>query len=100
MQNIFGMLKQAHQLKREMGKINEGLAAIEAEGAAGKGAVRAVMDGQMKLTRLTISPELLARGDAEALGGLVLAAVNQARERVQKLAADAMRTLANLHGQH
>lgn len=95
---IYGMLKQAHQLTREMGRVNEGLAAIEAEGSAGKGAVRAVMDGQMRLTRVTIAPELLTRGDADALSELILAAVNQAREQAQKLAAEAVRKMAGVPG--
>lgn len=96
MQNIFGMLKQAQQMKREMGRVSEGLAAIEAEGSAGKGLVRVAMDGQLKLKRVTIAPELLARGDAAALGELVLAAVNQARENAQKLAAETVRQMAGL----
>lgn len=99
MGTIFGMLKQAHQLKREMARVNDGLAAIEAEGSAGKGAVRAVMDGQMRLTRVTIAPELLTRGDADALSDLILAAVNQAREQAQKLAAEAVRKMAGVPGE-
>jgi nucleoid-associated protein EbfC len=98
MQNIFGMLKDAHRLKREMGRVSEGLAALETEGVAGKGRVRVAMDGQMKLKRVTIAPELLARGDAAALGELVVAAANQARENAQKLAAEAMRKMAGVPG--
>lgn len=97
-QNIFGMLKDAHRLRREMSRVGEGLAALEAEGEAAKGLVRVTMDGQMKLKRVTISPELLARGDAAALGELVVAAANHARENAQRLAADAMRKMAGAPG--
>lgn len=98
MNNIFGMLKQAHQMKREMGRVSEGLAALEAEGTAGKGLVTVAMDGQMKLKRVTIAPELIARGDAGTVGEMVVAAANQARERAQRLAAEAMRKLAGVPG--
>ncbi len=96
MQNILGMLKNANRLRREMSRVGEGLAAIEAEGAAAKGLVRVAMDGQMRLKRVAIAPEILARGDAAAVGELVVAAANQARENAQKLAAEAMRKMAGI----
>lgn len=98
MNNIFGMLKQAHQMKREMGKVSQGLAALEAEGTAGKGLVKVTMDGQMKLKRVTIAPELITRGDAAVVGEMVVAAANQAREQAQQLAAEAMRKMAGMPG--
>jgi nucleoid-associated protein EbfC len=92
--NIFDMLKQAHTLKREMGKVSEGLAGVEAEGTSCKGPVSVRVDGTMKITKVTIGPELLARGDARALEEMVLEAAHQAREKVKGLAAESMKKIA------
>jgi len=92
--NIFNMLKQAHTLKQGMGKVSEELAGVEAEGVSGRGLVTVVMDGQMRVKRVTIAPELLSRGDPDALGEMVAEAVNRAREKAQGLAAEAMRKIA------
>ncbi|MDD5555855.1 MAG: YbaB/EbfC family nucleoid-associated protein [bacterium] len=94
MRNPFEMLKQAHSLRKEMGRIDAGLAAISAEGIAGGGAVRIGMDGRMRITAVSIAPELLARGDAHAIERMVLEASNDAREKAQRLAAEKMRALA------
>jgi len=92
--NIFNLLTQAHKLKREMGKVSEGLAGIEAEGLSSGGLVSVRMDGAMKITKVAIAPELLARGDARALAEMVLEAANDARVKAQRLAAESMKKIA------
>jgi DNA-binding YbaB/EbfC family protein len=94
MANIFNLLTQAHKLKREMGRVGEGLARIEAEGLSSGGLVSVRMDGTMKITKVAIAPELLARGDAGALAEMVLEAANHAREKAQRLAAESMKKIA------
>ncbi len=75
----------------EMGKINEGLAAIGPEGTAGKGAVQGG-DGRADEAHAPDDiPELLARGDAGPRRPGPRRG-ESGQERVQKLAADAMRT--------
>ena len=94
MANIFNMLKQAHTLKREMGKVSAGLAAIESEGVSRKGSVSVRMDGTMKITKVTIAPELLVRGDASVIEEMVVEAAQNAREKVQGLAAASVKKIA------
>ncbi|MCX6356276.1 MAG: YbaB/EbfC family nucleoid-associated protein [Candidatus Aureabacteria bacterium] len=93
MADIFGMLKQAHALKKEMGKMGELLARVDAEGVSGSGLVRVSMDGQMRVTRVSIDPACVARGDARALEQMVLQAMNAAREKAQALAAQEMKKI-------
>ena len=94
MANIFNMLKQAHTLKREMGKVSAGWAAIESEGVSRKGSVSVRMDGTMKITKVTIAPELLVRGDASVIEEMVVEAAQNAREKVQGLAAASVKKIA------
>ncbi|MEJ2745872.1 MAG: YbaB/EbfC family nucleoid-associated protein [bacterium] len=94
MANIFNMLKQAHTLKREMGKVSAGLATIESEGVSRKGQVSVKMDGTMKITKVTIAPELVAKGDVRAIEEMVVEAAQNAREKAQGLAAASMKKIA------
>ncbi len=98
MVKMFDMLKNAHKLKREMGKLNEGLAGIEAEGSAGNEAVRVRVDGQMKLKEIKIDPKLLEGGDAKSLEKLIVQALDDAQRKAQKLAAGAMSKLVGTGG--
>ena len=86
MPNVFNLLTQARKLKREMGEVSEGL--------SGGGLVSVRMDGTMKITKVAIAPELLARGDARALEEMVREAANHAREKAQGLAAESMKKIA------
>jgi DNA-binding YbaB/EbfC family protein len=88
------MLKQAHSLKREMGKVNAGLSAVEAEGSSRKGQVSVKMDGTMKITKVTIAPELVSRGDVRLIEDMVVEAAQNARQKVQGLAAASMKKIA------
>lgn len=94
MANIFSMLKQAHTLKREMGRVSAELSAVEAEGVSRKGQVSVKMDGTMKITKVAIAPELVTRGDARAIEEMVVEAAQNAREKVQGLAAASMKKIA------
>lgn len=90
---MFNMLKDAYKLKREMGRMKDGLASVEAEGISSDGGVRVVMDGQMRFKGVSIAQELIARGDALLLGDLIVQAANQAREKAQMLAAGELKKL-------
>ena len=80
-------LRQAQRIQAQIAKAQEELAQATVEGSAGGGVVRVVMTGQMKLQEVKISPEVLEAGDLGLLEDLVLAAVNEAVEKSQALAA-------------
>ena len=65
------------------------------EGAAGGGMVKAVLDGDGKVVRVDIAREAINPDDAEMLGDLVAAAVNDA---VAKVAAGKSEGLGALAG--
>lgn len=80
------ILRQAQQMQARLAKAQEELEALTVEGSAGGGAVKVVMNGRQKLQQVEIAPE--AAEDVEMLQDLVAAAVNDAQERVEKLAAE------------
>ena len=77
------MLRQAQQLQARLAKAQEELESLTVEGSAGGGVVKVVMNGHQTLQRVEIAPE--ATEDREMLQDLVVAAVNDAQARVQKL---------------
>lgn len=88
-----GMAGQLQKLQEEFAKTQERLGDESVEVTVGGGMVKAVMNGHQKLLSLTISPDAVDPEDVEMLQDLVLAAINEAVERSQGLAADKMGAL-------
>ncbi|MBC8448611.1 MAG: YbaB/EbfC family nucleoid-associated protein [Chloroflexi bacterium] len=74
-------------------KTQESLEEETVEVSVGGGAITVVMTGHQKLQSVTISPEAVDPDDVEMLQDLILAAVNEAVERSQGLAADRLSAL-------
>lgn len=93
MKNLGQLMKQAQQMQSKMAEMQEKLGALEVEGAAGGGVVRATVSGKGELKRLKIEPSLVDPKEVEVLEDLVVAAVNDARGKIDALAADEMKKL-------
>src|SRR5262245_43291814 len=78
------LLKDLPRIREEMGKLQGRLSEITAEGASGGGMVTAKMNGEMLLQALKLSDEAMALKDHEMLEDLIVAAVNQAGEKVRE----------------
>lgn len=81
--NLGKMMKQAQELQGKMAEMQERLAESEVEGSSGAGMVTAVLNGKNELKRLKIDPTLVDPADVEVLEDLVIAAVNDARTKVE-----------------
>lgn len=88
-----GMAGQLQKLQEEFARTQEKLGDETVEVTVGGGMVKAVMNGHQKLLSLQISPDAVDPEDVDMLQDLVLAAVNEAVERSQGLAADKMGSL-------
>ena len=88
-----GMAGQLQKLQDEFAKTQERLGDESVEVTVGGGMVKAVMSGHQKLLSLTISPDAVDPEDVEMLQDMVLAAINEAVERSQALAAEKMGAL-------
>jgi DNA-binding YbaB/EbfC family protein len=87
------MLKQAQQLQKKMEQLQEELLEKRVEGSAGGGMVTAVVNGRGEMIDVKIDPEAVDPEDVEILEDLIVAAVNQAREKAQQLAQEEMRKI-------
>jgi DNA-binding YbaB/EbfC family protein len=82
------LIQQAQQMQSRLAKAQQEIEAMMVEGTAGGGAVHVVMTGQQRLQKVQIAPEAVE--DVEMLQDLVLAAVNDAQEKVQKAVTEKM----------
>ncbi len=86
-------MKQVQDMQTRMAEMQEKLAEIEIAGNAGAGMVQATLNGKSELKRIKIDPSLMNPSETEVLEDLIVAAVNDARGRVEKHAQDEMSKL-------
>ena len=88
-----GMAGQLQKLQEEFAKTQDRLGDETVEVTVGGGMVKAVMTGQQKLLSITISPDAVDPDDVEMLQDMILAAINEAVEKSQGMAAEKMGAL-------
>lgn len=89
---MFNKLKQYKDLRSQAKSIQDTLA--QETVTTEKGGVKIVMDGNMKITSLTINEEL----SKESLEGTVADCVNDAIKKTQKLMAQKMQEMGGMPG--
>ncbi len=82
MKNLGQMMKQAQQLQAKMAEMQEGLADMEITGSSGGGMCQVTLNGKGEARRVKIDPSLVDPNDSEVLEDLILAAFNDARNKV------------------
>ena len=87
------MRQQIMKLQEEMLQTQEALGEQTVSATAGGGVVEVVMTGHQRVESVTIDPEVVDPDDVEMLQDLIVAAVNEAIERSQGLAAQQMGAL-------
>jgi len=83
-----GVMEQIQKLQEELVKAQEALAEETVTVTAGGGVITVVMTGHQRLQSVTIDPDVVDPDDVEMLQDLIVAAVNEAIERSQALAAE------------
>ncbi len=88
------MMKMMGQIKEVQGKVKEAqerLVHITAEGEAGAGMVKALVNGKKQVVSITIDDSLINDNDKEMIQDLTVAAINKAMEEVDVLAKEEMK---------
>ncbi len=75
------MMKQAQKMQEQMGKE---MKEMTVDASAGGGAVSVKMRGDFEVLELKLSPDTVKDGDVEMLQDLILAAINEARRKVEE----------------
>ena len=93
MKNIGQMMKQAQKMQQQMAEMQERLSALRIEGASGGGMVTATLNGKGELQGVKIDPSAIDPQDVEMLEDLIVAAVNDAKAKVEAQVAEEMRAV-------
>jgi DNA-binding YbaB/EbfC family protein len=84
MKNLGQMMKQVQEMQSKMAEMQEKLNDLEITGAAGGGMVQATLSGKGALKGIKIDPSLLKADEQEVLEDLIVAAVNDAKNKVDE----------------
>jgi len=87
------MMKQFQKMQAKMEEIQAELEQTQVEGTAGGGMVKVVANGKQDILEIKLEPEVVDPDDVEMLQDLIVAAVNQARQKAQELQAEKMSAL-------
>ena len=90
MKDIGKLLKQAQQVQAKVAEMQAELALKTVEASAGGGMVTVVMNGRNEVVSMKIEPEVVDPGDVEMLEDLVIAALNEARSKVEEMIQNEM----------
>lgn len=89
-----GLMKQAQKMQEEVKKAQEELAKLEVSGESGGGLVSVLMSGKHEVRRVKIDDSLL-KDDREMLEDLLVAAFNDAVNKIEKQSQERMSSMTN-----
>jgi DNA-binding YbaB/EbfC family protein len=88
------MLRQLQQMQAQISKAQQEIEESTVEASAGGGAVIVVVSGQPRVQSVKIEPEAVDPDDVEMLEDLIVAALNEALEKVRTMQAERFGSVA------
>ena len=93
MMNIQGLMKQAQMMQKKMQEEQAKLAEEEVEGSSGGGMVKVTLNGKFSMIKLQLDSSIIDKEEKEVLEDLIMAAYNDAKEKVDTKMNDSMAAL-------
>ena len=93
MVNLGNMMKQAQQLQKKMSEAQDKLNDIEVEGTSGGGVVKVIATAKGDLKKISLDDNLLKKEEKEILEDLIIAAINDAKQKGETAAQEEMKSL-------
>ena len=93
MKDLMGLMKQAQAMQQKLQDAQAELETIEVEGASGGGVVSVRVSGKGQLKAIAIDRSLMNPDEKEILEDLIVAAMNDARGKVDRVAQERMAEL-------
>lgn len=84
--NLQKMMKQAQEMQTKFVALQEEIGQREMEGSSGGGMVKATVSGKGELRKLSIDPKIIDPEEKEMLEDLIIAAVNDAKAKMDESA--------------
>jgi DNA-binding YbaB/EbfC family protein len=93
MKNLGQMMRQAQEMQERLAQMQANMAQLEVTGTAGGGMVQVTLSGKTEAKRVTIDPSLFEGKEVGVIEDLVVAAINDARAKVEAQMAERMSEL-------
>jgi nucleoid-associated protein EbfC len=93
MRDMMGLMKQAQEMQQKLQDAQAELENLEVGGSSGGGAVTVSVTGKGQLKGITIDPSLMNPDEKEILEDLIVAAMNDARTKSERVAQERMQEL-------
>ena len=93
MVNIGNMMKLAQQLQKKMAEAQEKLSSIEVEGSSGGGMVKVICTAKGEIKNISIDESLFNKDEKEITEDLIVAAVNDAKNKGEQAAQEEMKNV-------
>lgn len=93
MKNLGQMMKQAQEMQSRMAEMQKRLETEEITGQSGGGMVRVTLTGKGEARRISIDPKIVDASEKEVLEDLIVAAINDARAKVEARLSEEMAIL-------
>ena len=93
MKNLGQMMKQAQEMQSKMSEMQDKLSELEVTGSSGGGLVEITMSGKHQVKSLKIDDSLVDKDNIEVLEDLAVAAINDARTKVDHAVNEKMSEL-------
>ena len=90
MKDINKIMQQAQEMQNKMAEIQQNLSSIEVSGNSGGGVVEVTLSGKGDAKKIKIDPSVIDSKDIEVLEDLVVAAINDARAKLEKKISEEM----------
>jgi DNA-binding YbaB/EbfC family protein len=90
MRDVMGLMKQAQAMQQKMQDMQAELDNLEVDGSAGGGMVTVKVTGKGQMKGITIDPSLMNPDEKEILEDLVVAALNDARTKAERVMQERM----------
>jgi nucleoid-associated protein EbfC len=91
--NIQKMMQQAQQMQQKITALQSQLEAMEVDGSAGSGMVTVRLNGKNHMLKIHIDSSLMKVDEKDMLEDLILAAYNDARQKVDTASSEQMNAL-------
>lgn len=91
MMNMQGLMKQAQMMQKKMEEAQAKLAQQETTGVSGGGMVKVTLNGKFEMKKVEIDKSLMVEDEVDILEDLIVAAYNDAHNKVDAMMADGMK---------
>lgn len=93
MPNMQELMEKAKEMQVQMQQAQKEILAIEVTGQSGGGLIKIRMNGGHQALQVEVSPHVLHE-DEDTIEDLIMAAINDASQRIEKLTKDRMVNIA------